>query len=55
MEVRNMSNYYAPKSAQGYMNAGAASSAMGGSACGAGDEEKKEDAKPSACGAGDGE
>ena len=43
-----MSNYYAPTSAQGYMNAGAAYSAMGGSSCGAGDEKPAE--KPSACG-----
>jgi len=47
-----MNNYYAPKSAQGYMNTGAAHSAMGGSSCGAGDEKPEE--KPSACGAGDG-
>lgn len=43
-----MSNYYAPTSAQGYMNADAAYSAMGSSACGAGDEKPAE--KPSACG-----
>ena len=43
-----MSNYYAPKSAQGYMNTGAVYSAMGGASCGAGDEKPEE--KPSACG-----
>jgi len=68
MEVRHMKGYYAPKSAQGYMNTEAAYSAMGGSACGAGDEKPvekpsacgsscgagDEQPKPSACGAGDG-
>lgn len=63
-----MSNYYAPKSAQGYMNPTMSYSAMGSASCGAGDEKPEEkpsacgsscgagdeQPKPSACGAGDG-
>ncbi|MGL5513183.1 MAG: hypothetical protein ACRDBM_08165 [Sporomusa sp.] len=59
-----MSNFYAPKSAQGYMNSGLTYSAMSGTACGAGEEKPSacgsscgagdEQPKPSACGAGDG-
>ncbi|MGL5435474.1 MAG: hypothetical protein ACRDBO_08775 [Lachnospiraceae bacterium] len=55
-----MNNYYAPKSAQGYMNPQKAYSAMGGASCGAGDEKPSscgagdEQPKPSSCGAGDG-
>lgn len=43
-----MNNYYAPKSAQGYMTPTISRSAMGGTSCGAGDEKPEE--KPSACG-----
>jgi hypothetical protein len=49
----NSGDYYAPRSAQGYLNHDAVkmASSGGGSACGAGDEGSKP--KPSACGAGD--
>lgn len=45
-----ISNFIAPKSAQGFMQPAMAFAASCGSSCGAGDDEKKEQPKPAACG-----
>jgi ACGX-repeat protein len=51
------SNFFAPRSAQGYLQPAMAATGSCGSSCGAGDDKPQEEPKPSACdsscGAGD--